>query len=272
MRYLFVLMLLGILGLILTSCAPEHKEDVVHIPAPLPIVDELHTSLQEYSLKVMEVCGTKISPMRQSAIATSIEVVVPWYIKDRADQEMFVMLICIESRFDNRAKSPVGAVGLAQLMPKYAQNFADLCNLGKLEAGDIEDPTINISLGACFFSSLRKELKSSILAVAAYNAGPASSSVRNLAMLGNPVHETASYVAKAEMLKEKMKGAKDTMKGAKEQMDDGQAKGSTEQNSTSKQDSDKREVPNGKGEGVPNQRGAGEEHSGAPTPSQQPAG
>jgi soluble lytic murein transglycosylase-like protein len=91
-------------------------------------------------------------------------------------------------------------------MPKYAQSFADLCNLGQLGKDDETDPILNLSLGACLFQHLLDTHKSNILALAAYNAGSASSSVASLKQLGNPVPETAAYVAKATYLKEKVEG------------------------------------------------------------------
>jgi hypothetical protein len=170
-----------------------------------PSEGEALSSLERFTLRAMAVCAAKLSPVRQATLARSISSIASRYIVRKEDRETYVILICIESKYDNKARSPVGATGLAQIMPKYAQNFADLCQLGQLDPSDVEDPIINLSLGACLYQHLTKELGSSILAIAAYNAGPNSSSVRNLAKLSNPVPETASYVAKSALLKEKMR-------------------------------------------------------------------
>lgn len=185
----------------------SEKESVpeIEIVAPVLIpVQEEELTLEQFTLLVMNECGANISQAKLSLYAKYIASVAEARIDSYENQRLFIMLLCIESKFDNRARSPVGAVGLAQIMPKYAQNFADLCNLGKLQPGDEADPVMNLTLGACLFNSLTVQLGSSILAVAAYNAGPNSSSVRNLTQLGNPVPETASYVAKLSYLKEKV--------------------------------------------------------------------
>ena len=243
-------LLIVIATLLLLSCHQTKNDgpilaasDYVPAPAtPAPGEGASLPSLEEFVLRVMDVCAAKLSPVRKAVLATSISSVAERYIQQREDQETYVILICIESKFDNRARSPVGATGLAQIMPKYAQNFADLCSMGKLENGDIEDPIINLSLGACLYQHLTKELGSSILAIAAYNAGPNSSSVRNLANLANPVPETASYVAKSAMLKEKLKDGKDNP-GT---------------------------VPDGSGEKGADRRDDGQERRDPPVPSEQP--
>lgn len=201
-------------------------------PSPettIPIIGQIQPQEEEVAAKptldatfasrVMKVCGTKLSNAKTAVLASTLSTVVVRHIDSLEHQQMFILLVCIESKFDNKARSPVGAVGLAQIMPKYAQDFADICSLGKLEPGDIEDPTINLTLGACFFNHLTKELGSSILAVAAYNAGANSSSVKNLAALASPVYETAGYVAKASFLRERLEQevAKDTAPQDKDQ-------------------------------------------------------
>jgi hypothetical protein len=203
--------------------------------------------LEDLVLRVIDICNTKLSPAAKKAKALLFANIVPSYLAVRADQEMYALLVCIESKYDNTARSSVGAVGMAQIMPKYAQNFADLCNLGKLDPKDVEDPILNLSLGACFYSSLLANTKSTILAIAAYNAGANSSSVRELAKLGSPVPETASYVAKAALLKEKI--------------EDKTNNGSNK--------TDKGSVPDGKGERIHNQRDDGSKPSEAPVSSKQ---
>lgn len=161
-----------------------------------------------YVLSVMEQCRSPLSAVRRDVLAGQLANIVPSRLDTRADQELFILLLCIENKFQSAGKSSAGAVGIAQLMPQYAQGFADLCNLGKLEPGDLDDPATNATIGACFFKSLLTSLKSPILAVAAYNAGAASGSVKNLKALSAPVPETSAYVAKAMFLQETMRANK----------------------------------------------------------------
>jgi len=77
-----------------------------------------------------------------------------------------------ESRFDQRARSPAGAVGIMQLMPATAR---------PLGVGDISKVESNIHAGAKYSRQLRDqyfsdqgidELNKGLFTVAAYNAGP----------------------------------------------------------------------------------------------------
>ncbi|MDO9508266.1 MAG: transglycosylase SLT domain-containing protein [Thermovirgaceae bacterium] len=76
-----------------------------------------------------------------------------------------------ESAFDEEAASPVGAMGLMQLMPPTARENAKM--LGEKE-GDYFDPARNILLGTHHFSRLLKMFDRIECAIAAYNAGQGS--------------------------------------------------------------------------------------------------
>jgi soluble lytic murein transglycosylase len=74
-----------------------------------------------------------------------------------------------ESRFSAGVASPVGAVGLLQLMPATASELA-----GKaMEAAALRDPQRNARLGARYLRQLLDQWQgNSFLAIASYNAGP----------------------------------------------------------------------------------------------------
>lgn len=79
-----------------------------------------------------------------------------------------------ESSFDEHAKSPVGASGYMQLMPKTAAATAkkigltEYTNIDQLDQGEI-----NVQLGAGYFNQLLTRYDGNrVLATAAYNAGP----------------------------------------------------------------------------------------------------
>lgn len=77
-----------------------------------------------------------------------------------------------ESAFRPRVSSPVGAVGLMQLMPSTALNVA--AELGVQHSAErLEEPAHNIELGAAYLAKLLGFFDGCIaLAVPAYNAGP----------------------------------------------------------------------------------------------------
>lgn len=77
-----------------------------------------------------------------------------------------------ESAFRPDARSPVGAVGLMQLMPRTAERAAGELGL-KHEPELLEQAPYNLQLGAYYLGKLLKTFQQRVvLALAAYNAGP----------------------------------------------------------------------------------------------------
>lgn len=78
-----------------------------------------------------------------------------------------------ESAFDAAARSPVGATGLMQLMPKTAAFMAKKSGIEHRGAADLLQPEHNMRLGSEYLSHLMQTFNGNrILAAAAYNAGP----------------------------------------------------------------------------------------------------
>lgn len=78
-----------------------------------------------------------------------------------------------ESAFDATARSPVGAMGLMQLMPKTAQFTAQLSGIKHAQKHELLDAAHNIRLGSHYLNHLLQKFNGNrILAAAAYNAGP----------------------------------------------------------------------------------------------------
>lgn len=78
-----------------------------------------------------------------------------------------------ESAFDDQARSPVGAMGLMQIMPKTALYTAKKSGIQHSRPTQLLDPEHNMLLGAHYLNHLLSEFNGNrILAAAAYNAGP----------------------------------------------------------------------------------------------------
>jgi soluble lytic murein transglycosylase len=82
-----------------------------------------------------------------------------------------------ESGFRVKVQSPVGAVGLAQLMPNTAsrviQEFGPVAHCAQAETPALDEPRCNMELGARYLRKLLSTFDGQLpLAVMAYNAGP----------------------------------------------------------------------------------------------------
>lgn len=89
----------------------------------------------------------------------------------------------VESGFDERARSPKGALGLMQLMPATATRFG---------VADPLDPRQNLVGGARYLRELIDRFETLPLALAAYNAGEGA--VERHANTIPPYSETVAYV------------------------------------------------------------------------------
>ena len=99
------------------------------------------------------------------------------------DGRLVKAIIQVESAYQERARSRKGAMGLMQLMPDTARQYA---------AADPYEPRSNIEAGIKYLKSLLQRFELP-LALAAYNAGEAT--VRRFGGIP-PYPETRDYVAR----------------------------------------------------------------------------
>ncbi len=88
------------------------------------------------------------------------------------DEAMLYGLIRQESRFMPEARSPVGAVGLMQLMPATARWIARQIPVPRFRSDMLVRPEVNLAMGTYYFRRVLSALGDPILATTAYNAGP----------------------------------------------------------------------------------------------------
>ncbi len=140
------------------------------------VESEAAPPLEGISADAMDV--PRLGPLSQpfmSAIATAAD-------RHGLDPKLLHALVVVESAYRNEACSPVGACGLAQLMPGTA---------AELGVRDRFDPVENLSGGAAYLATQMLRFGDLRLALAAYNAGPG-----RVARLGRipDIRETQDYV------------------------------------------------------------------------------
>lgn len=85
---------------------------------------------------------------------------------------LLVAIMRVESSFNPYAVSPKGAKGLMQVMPSTGTWVAEQLGMTDFDVSHLDDPEINIQIGAWYFSYLRNLFdNNSIAALAAYNGG-----------------------------------------------------------------------------------------------------
>jgi soluble lytic murein transglycosylase-like protein len=88
-------------------------------------------------------------------------------VAERIEPELAFRLVRAESEFNERARSPVGAVGLTQLMPSTARHYVH-----GVTREQLYDRDLNLRVGFRYLRGLIKEYKSLRVALLVYNRGP----------------------------------------------------------------------------------------------------
>jgi len=93
--------------------------------------------------------------------------------KNNIDAAWIYGIMRRESAFSEDIRSPVGAVGLMQIMPKTAKYIGNKIGVKKVAYRDLIKAENNIELGSAYLSYLSdKYAGQKVLATASYNAGP----------------------------------------------------------------------------------------------------
>jgi soluble lytic murein transglycosylase-like protein len=168
-------------------------------------VETSELSIQEFTEKALSMASKdKVTAGERRLLVPMLSGIALSTFESKKEQEYWIALVGVESGYDQRVKSPVGATGLGQLMPQFYKDIALSCGIENLAPDTINDRYINALLSACYFKSLIQKSDGIIsLALVAYNAGINSSSFQKAKNGGVPVTETAGYVTKVQISKEK---------------------------------------------------------------------
>jgi soluble lytic murein transglycosylase len=89
------------------------------------------------------------------------------------DVGLVLAVIHVESRYNNFAVSPVGAMGLMQILPTTGEELAFDLGIPWRGPHTLFDPRVNVLLGTAYLRQLTDRYRGDIsMALAAYNWGP----------------------------------------------------------------------------------------------------
>jgi soluble lytic murein transglycosylase len=103
-----------------------------------------------------------------------------------------------ESEYDARARSPAGAMGLMQLMPRTAKEVAKKEGIS-FSADRLYESQYNMSLGTAYLSRMVDSYDGSyVMAIAAYNAGPGNVRLwaKQFGTPGNKLDNAVNWIEK----------------------------------------------------------------------------
>ena len=98
--------------------------------------------------------------------------IVTYARRNKIDPFLVAAVIKNESEFKPGAVSPVGAVGMMQIMPETGEWIAGQMGLADYSVDSLYNPGINIRMGCWYLSELKFEFRDNLLLMMmAYNAG-----------------------------------------------------------------------------------------------------
>ena len=148
--------------------------DTVSTPTDFVLVTRLAIDIGRPDLAVAEAKRAGYAGVNLIAEGYPIPDLPQTKKEDTVETPLLLAMTRQESAFDHAAVSHAGARGLMQLMPKTASLVAKLLHIPFSKKKLTTDKLYNVTLGRAYIDGLLSDFSGSyVLAVAAYNAGPA---------------------------------------------------------------------------------------------------
>ena len=93
-------------------------------------------------------------------------------MKNDLDPILAMAVIKVESSFETAVVSPMGAIGLMQVLPHVGRYKARELGMGWKGDKSLFDPYVNVRIGLAYLTELSNQFSSFSLALEAYNRGP----------------------------------------------------------------------------------------------------
>jgi soluble lytic murein transglycosylase-like protein len=133
-----------------------------------PTVSELQTVEHE----ILDELRSRHTGLSENEIVMLARTIVSEAKRWALDPALVVAVIHVESNGYHLAVSPVGALGLMQLLPSTGEELAHKLGVAWHGPDSLFDPIVNVKLGTAYLRELSDRYDSMDTALAAYNWGP----------------------------------------------------------------------------------------------------
>jgi soluble lytic murein transglycosylase len=133
---------------------------------------EAPSAVQREALRVASWLERQRTSFTREEIARLAQTIAEESARHRLDPQLVLAVMYVESRFDPFAVSPVGAMGLMQIMPGTGRELTQRLGIEWNGPLTLFDPVINTRVGVAYVRQLTDRYGSIRTALAAYNWGP----------------------------------------------------------------------------------------------------
>jgi len=152
------------------SAPPAQDLPPVSLASPTPSAEESAPNpMVDRAIRYLKARRTGLSESEIAQVAATI-------VRDAElhgiDPNLVLAVIHIESRGNTYALSPVGAMGLMQIMPPTGEELAARLGIPWSGSQTLFDPLSNVRMGIAYLKQLENRYGKMSTALAAYNWGP----------------------------------------------------------------------------------------------------
>lgn len=123
-------------------------------------------------LFIIIIVGLKVIPKKFYPLKYE-DSIIEYSEMYNVDPNLVAAVIKAESRYNAKAQSNKGAMGLMQIMPETGEWIAQSMGMDNFQLESLWDPDTNIKIGTWYLSELSNQFDGEYdLVIAAYNGGP----------------------------------------------------------------------------------------------------
>ena len=142
----------------------------VSLASPEPVEEDGTTDpIVDRAVRYLE---ARRSGLSEAEIAQVAATIVREANVHGIDPDLVMAVIHIESRGNTFALSPVGAMGMMQIMPPTGEELAAQLDIPWHGSHTLFDPLVNVRMGIAYLRQLESRYGNMATALAAYNWGP----------------------------------------------------------------------------------------------------